>query len=169
MLRFISLFAGIGGFDLALETMGMQCVAQVEIDPYATSILEAHWPNVPKYRDIRSVGRHNLPSCEVLAGGFPCQPHSLAGSRRAGDDERDLWGEFARLIREIRPRYVLAENVGGIRSSDGGRFFAAILRDLAQAGYDAEWQTLSAAAVGAFHKRERLWIVAYPNRKRHHQ
>ncbi|MFD3165494.1 DNA cytosine methyltransferase [Herpetosiphon sp. NSE202] len=165
MLRFISFFAGIGGFDRALEAMGMYCVAQVEIDPYATCVLETHWPDVPRYRDIRRVGRHNLPPCEVLAGGFPCQPHSLAGSRLAGADERDLWGEFARLIREIRPRYVLAENVPGLRSSAGGRFFTTVLRDLAQAGYDAEWQSLSASAVGAYHKRERLWIVAYPNRK----
>jgi DNA (cytosine-5)-methyltransferase 1 len=104
-----------------------------------------------------------LPPVELLCGGFPCQPHSLAGRRRGSDDERDLWCEFARLIREVRPRWVLAENVPGLLSSEAGRFFGRVLRDLAACGYDAEWDCLPASAVGAPHRRDRVWIVAYPN------
>jgi DNA (cytosine-5)-methyltransferase 1 len=160
-LTFISLFAGIGGIDLGLERAGMTCVAQVEIDDYATRVLEKHWPNVPRFKDVRGVGAHNLPQADVVAGGFPCQPHSAAGKRRGGSDERDLWPEYRRIIREIRPRWVLGENVPGILSTDNGRFFGGFLRDLAALGYDAEWSVLSACALGAPHTRERVFIVAY--------
>ena len=111
-------------------------------------------------------GPHQCSGCltavDVLCGGFPCQPHSLAGSRGAAADERDLWPQFARLIRELEPRWVVAENVPGLLSSDAGRFFGNILRDLAACGYDAEWNCISAADAGAPHLRERIWIVAYP-------
>lgn len=162
-LRLISVCAGIGGIDVGFERAGMQTVAQIEIDDYAQKILTKHWPDVPKFRDIRSVSAWTLPHCDVLAGGIPCQPHSLAGRRQAGADDRDLWPEFYRLICELRPSYAVVENVPGLRSSDDGRFFGRILRDLATAGYDAEWVDLSAAAVGAPHIRERVWIVAYTN------
>lgn len=158
MLIFGSLFAGIGGLDLGLERAGMRCAWQVEIDDYATRVLCKHWPDVPRFRDVRSVGLHNLPAVDLICGGFPCQPHSTSGRRRAGADERDLWPEYARIIRELRPRYVLAENVPGLLSSDDGRFFGAILRDLAQLGYDAEWSMLPACALGAPHTRERVFI-----------
>ena len=165
-----SLFAGIGGLDDGLERTGrFQVVWQVEIDPYCQRVLATHWPNVTRFRDVREVGAHNLSPVDVLAGGFPCQPHSLAGKRRASADERDLWGEFARLLRQLRPRYVLAENVPGLCSSESGRFFGRVLRDLAACGYDAEWQVLSAAAFGAPHLRERVFIVAYPNGDRQWQ
>ena len=104
-----------------------------------------------------------LEPVDVICGGFPCQPHSLAGARGGASDERDLWPEFARLIRELRPRWVVAENVPGLLSSDAGRFFGTVLGDLAAAGYDAEWDCISAADVGAPHLRERIWIVAYPH------
>jgi DNA (cytosine-5)-methyltransferase 1 len=152
-----------GGLDLGLDRAGLQCVAQCEIDDYAIRILTKHWPDVPKFRDVRTIGRHNLPAADLICGGFPCQPHSLAGKRNASADERDLWGEFARLIREIKPRYVLAENVPGLLSSEGGRFFGRVLRDLAESGYDAEWEVIPACAVGATHTRERVFIVAYPS------
>src|SRR5262252_2632961 len=99
---------------------------------------------------------------DVLCGGFPCQPHSLAGRRAAAADDRDLWPEFMRLIRELRPRWVVAENVPGLLSSEAGRFFGGILRDLAESGYDAEWDCLPACAFGAPHRRDRVWLVAYP-------
>ena len=166
MLRFISVCAGIGGIDLGFEAADMQCVAQVEINDYARSILKRHWPDVPRFRDLRSVSAWTLPACDVLVGGIPCQPHSLAGRRGGSADNRDLWPEFYRLIRELRPRYAVIENVPGLRSSEHGRFFARILRDLAEAGYDAEWVDLSATSVGAPHQRERVWIVAYPNGRR---
>jgi DNA (cytosine-5)-methyltransferase 1 len=120
----------------------------------------ASWPG--KCRDHVICGAC-LTSVDLVCGGFPCQPHSLAGRRSGAQDERDLWPEFARLIRELRPRWVVAENVPGLLSIDAGRFFGGVLRDLAACGYDAEWDCLPAAAVGAPHRRDRVWIVAYPN------
>lgn len=160
-LTFGSLFSGIGGIDLGLERTGMQCAWQVEIDGYATQVLQKHWPHVARFRDIRDCGACNLPPVDLVAGGFPCQPHSYAGKRQASADERNLWPEFARIIREIRPRWVLAENVVGLLSSEDGQFFGGVLRDLAQSGYDAQWFCLRASDVGAPHQRERVFIVAY--------
>lgn len=163
-LTFGSLFSGIGGIDLGLQRAGFQIAWQVEIDEYASQVLAKHWPDVARFRDIRDCGRHNLSHVDLIAGGFPCQPHSLAGKRRASADDRDLWDEFYRIICELRPRWVVAENVPGLLSSEDGRFFGRVLRDLATCGYDAEWQVLSAAAVGAPHLRERIFLVAYPSR-----
>jgi DNA (cytosine-5)-methyltransferase 1 len=160
-LRFISLFAGIGGFDLGLERAGMTCVAQVEIDEWCRKVLAKHWPGVPRYTDICTIAGNDLPPCDVLCGGFPCQPHSLAGKREAATDERELWGEFRRLIGEIRPRWIVAENVPGLLSTHDRRFFGGILRDLAAFGYDATWSIVSACAVGAPHSRERVFILAH--------
>ncbi len=157
-----SLFSGIGGIDLGLKRAGFEIVWQVEINEYRQKVLAKRFPNAVRYGDIRTVGKHNLPAVDLLVGGFPCQPHSLAGSRKASEDERDLWGEFYRVICEIRPAWVLAENVPGLLSSEDGRFFGGILRDLAALRYDAEWQCIPAAALGAPHIRERVFIVAYP-------
>lgn len=165
-MKFGSLFSGIGGIDLGLERAGMECSWQVEIDPFCQKILKKHWPGVPKYEDVRNVGKHNLKSIDLICGGFPCQPHSLAGKREASNDERDLWPEFYRIICELKPRWVLAENVPGLLSSEAGRFFGAILRDLATSGYDAEWQSIPAAAFGAPHIRERVFIVAHHESER---
>jgi len=161
-MKFGSLFSGIGGFDLGLERAGMQCAWQVEIDPYCNRVLAKHWPGVKRFGDIRQIEWSTVDPVDLLCGGFPCQPHSLAGKRAGSRDERDLWPEFARAIRELKPRWVVVENVRGLLSSEAGRFFGGILRDLAGLGYDAEWQVLSAAAFGAPHIRERVWIVAYP-------
>lgn len=157
-----SLFAGIGGFDLGFERAGFQIRWQVEIDAYCRQVLAKHWPTVERFTDVRACGRHNLATVDVLCGGFPCQPHSQVGRRQGSADERDLWPEFARLIRELEPRWVVAENVPGLLSTEAGRFFGAILGDLAACGYDAEWDCLSASAFGAPHRRDRVWIVAYP-------
>lgn len=113
---------------------------------------------------MREVGKHNLPAVDLIAGGFPCQDVSLAGERKGLKGERStLWTEFARIIGEIKPRWVLVENVPGLLSSDSGRFLGNILRDLASFSYDAEWDCIPAAAVGAPHIRERIFLVAYPN------
>lgn len=165
-LTFGSLFSGIGGIDLGLQRAGFQIAWQVEIDEYASQVLAKHWPDVARFRDIRDCGRHNLSHVDLIAGGFPCQPHSLAGKRRASADDRDLWDEFYRIICELRPRWVVAENVPGLLSSEDGRFFGRVLRDLAQGGYDAEWQVLSATSVGAPHLRERIFLVAYTSQYR---
>jgi DNA (cytosine-5)-methyltransferase 1 len=162
-MRVGSLFSGIGGFDLGFERAGFDITWQVEIDDYANRVLAKHWPHVARYRDVRECGAANLAPVDVICGGFPCQPHSLAGRRLASADERDLWGEFARIIREIRPRWVVAENVSGLLSSEAGRFFGRVLGDLAACGYDAEWDCIPAVTFGADHVRDRVWIVAYPN------
>jgi DNA (cytosine-5)-methyltransferase 1 len=140
----------------------MQCAWQVEIDPYCVKVLTKHWPDVPKYGDIRSIDWATVLPVDVLCGGFPCQPHSIAGKRMASNDDRDLWPEFVRAICGLRPKWVVAENVRGLLSSESGRFFGGVLRDLADSGYDAEWQIIPAAAFGAPHIRERIWILAYP-------
>jgi len=157
-LTFGSLFAGIGGIDLGLERAGMRCAWQVEIDDYATRVLQKHWPDVPKFRDVRECGAHNLPAIDLIAGGFPCQDISEAGYGAGLDGERSgLWFEFARIIRELRPRYALIENVPALLF----RGIDRVLADLAGAGYDAEWGVLSACAFGAPHTRERVFILAY--------
>lgn len=166
MLTFGSLFAGIGGLDLGLERAGMRCAWQVEIDDYATRVLTKHWPDVPKFRDVRSVGAANLPSVDCLCGGFPCQDISSMGQRAGITGTRSgLWSEFARLIRELRPRYVLVENIPDLLVWGMGR----VLGDLAELGYDAEWSVLSSCAMGAPHTRERVFIVAHPSGERRTQ
>lgn len=157
-MRFGSLFAGIGGIDLGLERAGMKCAWQVEVDPFCRKVLAKHWPDVPRFEDVRDVGAHNLPPVGLVAGGFPCQPISHNGHGLAQDDERWLWPEFARIVRELRPAYVLVENVPAIT----GRGLGDVLGDLAAVGYDAEWTCLQAADTAAPHRRERLFLVAYP-------
>lgn len=157
-MTFGSLFAGIGGLDLGLERAGMTCKWQVEIDEFCQKILTKHWPNVPKYRDVRECG-DNLERVDLICGGFPCQDVSVAGKRAGITGSRSgLWTEFARIIRLLRPRFVLVENVPGLLSAGFGR----VLGDLAESGYDAEWDCIPAAAVGAPHLRYRVFIVAYP-------
>jgi DNA (cytosine-5)-methyltransferase 1 len=169
MLTFGSLFSGIGGLDLGLARSGMHCEWQVENDKFCQKVLAKHWPDVARYGDIRAVGKHNLSRVDVLAGGFPCQPYSLAGERKASEDERNLWPEFYRIICEIRPQWVVAENVVGLLSSEDGAFFGSILRDLAQAGYDARWVCVRASDVGAPHRRERIFLVAHSDSDRRWQ
>lgn len=161
-----SCFSGIGGLELGLEwTGGFETKWQIEMDPYASKVLEKHWPNVKRYSDIRDVVRPA--PVDLICGGFPCQDVSMAGKRKGLDGERTtLWGEMFRLICEVKPRWVVAENVPGLLSSDDGQFFGNILRDLAGGGYDAEWQVLSAAACGAPHLRQRIFLIAYPQQIR---
>jgi DNA (cytosine-5)-methyltransferase 1 len=156
-MRVGSLFSGIGGFDLGLERAGYEIVWQVENDAYCRRVLAKHWPDVPCYGDIHDVGAHNLEEVDVICGGFPCQPVSTAGKQRGQDDERWLWPEFARILRELRPRYALVENVPGLLV----RGMGDVLRDLAAAGYDAEWGRVSAASVGAPHLRKRVFLIAH--------
>ena len=156
-----SLFSGIGGFDLAAERVGWEIKWQVEIDDYCTRVLEKHWPNVRRYRDVREHNKYE--PVDVLCGGFPCQDISHAGRRAGIDGERSgLWSEFARMVREIRPRVVVVENSAALLSRGMGR----ILGDMADVGFDAEWSVLSACAMGAPHTRERVFIVAYPRQER---
>jgi DNA (cytosine-5)-methyltransferase 1 len=158
MPTFGSLFAGIGGIDLGLERAGWECRWQVEWDAYCQRVLAKHWPDVPRYGDIATVDWSGVERVDLLAGGFPCQPFSVAGKQRRLADDRWLWPEFARAIRDLRPRYVLVENVPGLLVGGG---MDAVLGELAELGFDAEWESIPAAAVGAPHLRYRVWIVAW--------
>lgn len=166
MIRTVgSLFSGIGGIDLGLERAGMTIRWQVEKDDWCRRVLLKHWPDVPKYEDITTLTGHELERVDVLAGGFPCQPASTAGSRKGNEDvERWLWPHFEKLIRVLRPRIVLVENVPGLFTVNGGAAFGEIIGSLASMRYDCEWEVLSAADVGAPHLRKRVWIVAHANR-----
>ena len=162
-LTFGSLFAGIGGFDLGLERAGMVCNWQVEIDDYATRVLEKHWPAVRRWNDVRTFPPEGDWNVDVICGGFPCQDISAAGRKDGLAGARSgLWYEYARIISELRPRYVIVENVAALLA----RGMDDVLGTLASLGYDAEWHVIPASAVGAPHRRERVWIVAYPDRER---
>jgi DNA (cytosine-5)-methyltransferase 1 len=155
-----SLFSGIGGLDLGLERAGMRVVWQSEIDPYACRVLAKHWPDVPNLGDITTIDWSTVEPVDIICGGYPCQPFSLAGVRRGEDDPRHLWPHFADAIRVLRPRYALLENVPGHLSLGFGR----VLGDLAELGYDADWDCIPAAYVGAPHLRYRVIIVARRHR-----
>jgi DNA (cytosine-5)-methyltransferase 1 len=162
-MRVLDLFSGIGGFSLGLERAGMRTVAFCEIEPYARAVLRKHWPDVPCYDDVRTLTADRLAgdgiSVDVICGGFPCQDISHAGKGAGLAGERSgLWSEIARLVGELRPRYVIVENVSALL----GRGLGDVLGDLAEIGYDAEWHCIPASAVGAPHRRDRIWIVAYP-------
>jgi len=165
----LSLFTGIGGLDIAAEWTGFRTVGQCEFADYPTRILEKHWPDVPRWRDIHGLSadefirRTGIRQGELtcISGGFPCQPHSVAGSRKASCDERDLWPEYRRIVSEIRPKWVVVENVRGLLSSESGGFFRGILRDFSDLGYDVGWCCYRAADVGAIHARERIAIIAH--------
>lgn len=156
-LTFGSLFAGIGGLDLGLERAGMVCRWQVEIDDYATAILERHWPDVPRWRDVRTFPGADTERVTCIAAGFPCQDISYAGRGAGLAGERSgLFYEAIRVVRQLRPRFVLLENVAALLT----RGLDAVLGILGEIGYDAEWHCISAASVGAPHIRERIFILA---------
>jgi len=161
-LTFGSLFAGIGGFDLGFERAGMECRWQVEIDPFCQKVLAKHWPDVRRYEDVKEVGKHNLEPVDVICGGFPCQPHSVAGKRKGAEDDRNLWPEYRRIVAELRPRFVVGENVPGIRTT----MLDTVLSDLESLDYTATTLNLPAVAFDAPHRRERLWIVAHAKQSR---
>ncbi len=155
----LELFAGIGGLSLGLERAGFAVAGQVEIDPFCRSVLAAHWPEVPRHDDVRTTAAWwaGRPAPDVIAGGFPRQPASQAGHKRGPADPRWLWPAMAAVIAAVRPGWVIAENVPGLRT----RGLAAVLGDLAGLGYLAAAGTISACAVGAPHARERLFILAH--------
>jgi DNA (cytosine-5)-methyltransferase 1 len=162
-LTFGSLFAGIGGVDLGFERAGLECVWQVEIDPFARRVLEKHWPHVRRHDDVRTFPPSNPDEwrCDVIAGGFPCQDISFAGKGAGLSGERSgLWFEYARIIRELRPRYVLVENVSALLV----RGLDSVLGTLASLGFDAEWECLPAAAFGAPQIRDQVFLLAYTDR-----
>jgi DNA (cytosine-5)-methyltransferase 1 len=158
-LTYGSLFTGIGGIDLGLERAGWTPRWQVEIDPLRREVLQRHWPNVRRFGDIGAVRSSELERVDLIAGGFPCEDISHAGRGTGIEGEQSgLWAEFARVVRDLRPGYVLVENVTALLA----RGFGRVVGDLAAIGYDAEWDCIPAAAVGAPQLRARAFILAYP-------
>jgi len=160
-LKVLDLFSGIGGFSLGLErTGGFETVAFCEIDKKARLVLKKHWPNAPIFEDVTALTADQIhDKIDIIVGGFPCQDISVAGKGVGLAGARSgLWYEYHRLIKEIRPSWVVIENVSALRS----RGLDAVLWSLAEIGYDAEWHCIPASAVGAPHRRDRIWIVAYP-------
>jgi DNA (cytosine-5)-methyltransferase 1 len=160
-MNFISLFSGVGGFDLGFERAGMACVAQVEIDAKCREVLAEHWPDVTRYEDVRTVS-FERGTVDLVCGGFPCQDLSVAGKRAGLAGERSgLWFEFHRVLAETRPAWVVIENVPGLLSSNGGRDFAIVLRGLVELGYGVCWRVLDAQYFGVAQRRRRVFIVGH--------
>ena len=159
-----SLFSGIGGFDLASEWMGWENVFHCEWNEFGQKVLKHYWPKAISYDDITktdfTIHRGKI---DILTGGFPCQPYSMAGKRKGKEDERHLWPEMLRAIREIKPRYVVGENVSGLLNWNGGLVFNEVQADLETEGYKVQPCILPACAVNAPHRRDRVWFVAYAN------
>lgn len=165
ILRHGSLFSGIGGFDLAAEWMGWENVFHCEWNKFGQKILKHYWPNAISYTDITktdfSIHRGQI---DILTGGFPCQPYSAAGKRLGKEDDRHLWPEMLRAIREIQPPWVVGENVRGLTNWNGGLVFDEVQTDLEIEGYEVTPFLLPACAVNAPHRRDRIWFVAYRSR-----
>ncbi len=161
-VRHLDLFSGIGGFALAARWVGWETVAFCEIDDYCQAVLAKHWPSVPIHNDVRELSGDAIGHVDIITGGYPCQPFSLAGKRRGENDDRHLWPEMHRLINELRPAWVVGENVAGHITMGLDR----VLSDLEGSGYACRTFAIPAVAVDAKHRRERLWIVANTSERR---
>lgn len=165
-MKHLSLFTGIGGIDLAAEWAGFESVCMVERDRYCQKVLAKNFEGVNIHDDVTTFdGLKYRGTIDLVSAGFPCQPHSLAGLRKASSDERDLWGEVVRILRETEPAWFLGENVPGLFTSERGQFFGRIINGLESLGYSVGWGCYGAKDVGAVHKRDRVFIVAYANSK----
>ena len=161
-MKVCSLFSGGGLGDYGLELAGMEVIFQCEIDDYCQKILNLRWPNVKRHKDIKTLEASDIPECDIITGGFPCQPFSVAGKRRGKEDDRHLWPEMFRIIKQVKPTWVLGENVPGIIKYG----IDEVLHDLEAEDYATLPIVFPAHAVGANHKRDRVWIVANADGKK---
>lgn len=173
-LTHFSLCSGIGGIDLAAEWAGFETVAQCEINDYASKVLAKNFPGVFNFGDIRTITTESIRSAGIesggvtaLSAGFPCQPYSLAGLGKGDGDERDLWNEVVRVIRIVKPKWFVGENTPGLFSRENQRYFARVVNDLSALGFNVSWGIWGAYEVGAVHKRDRVFILAYSDGKRY--
>jgi len=163
MLSLLDLFSGIGGFSLGMEaTKRINTVAFCEKDEYCRKVLKKHWSNTQQYIDIRDIDGTKI-SADIISGGFPCQPFSVAGKRKGTTDDRYLWGEMLRVITEVKPRWVVGENVQGIINIDNGLVLRQVQTDLEAQGFQVQCFLIPASGIGAWHKRNRVWIIANSN------
>ena len=161
-MNHLDLFSGIGGFALALEKVGFKTVGFCEVDPYCRLLLQKHWKGVTIHNDIKKLEAKDIKEpIDILTGGFPCQPYSVAGKQKGTDDNRYLWPDMFRVIKEIKPTFIIAENVRGIVNIQDGMVFETVCSDLESEGFEIQPFIIPAAGVGAPHKRERVWIVGY--------
>ena len=164
-MKVLDLFSGIGGFSYGLEKLGFKTVAFCEIDKFCKLLLQKHWKKVKIYDDVKEITKQRLETDgvelpDVITGGFPCQPFSVAGKQRGTDDNRHLWPQMFRIIRELAPRWVVGENVRGLVNIQDGMVFETVCTDLEGEGYEVRAFNIPAAGVGAPHRRERIWIIA---------
>jgi DNA (cytosine-5)-methyltransferase 1 len=160
------LFSGIGGLDLAAEWAGFRTIAQVERSDYCRRVLAKHWPGVHRCADIKDFPDADLGPVDLVSGGFPCQPFSVAGKRGGTQDDRHLWPQMLRVVRALAPAWVVAENVPGLLSIEQGMVFERVCTDLEAAGYEVVPLLVPACSVGAWHRRNRIFIVAHNENKR---
>ena len=166
-LKTLDLFSGIGGFSLGLESTGFfETIGFVEKDKFCQKVLKKHWSNINIEEDIRNVKGEKY-QADVVTGGFPCQPFSVAGKRKSTADDRYLWDEMLRVIRETKPRWVIGENVEGIVNINEGMVLRQVLNDLENEGFQSQCIIIPASGIGAWHQRKRIWIVAHSNSNRH--
>ncbi len=167
-MKVLDLFSGIGGFSYGLDQVGFKTVAFCEMDQYCKLVLQKHWKGVKIYNDVKELKGQEVikehGTIDLITGGFPCQPFSIAGSRKGTNDNRHLWPEMFRLIKELKPRWIIGENVRNIISIQDGMVFENVCTDLEGEGYEVRAFNIPAAGIGAPHKRERIWIVANSRR-----
>jgi len=168
-VKLLDLFSGIGGFSYGLEKTGFQTVAFCEMDKYCKLVLQKHWKGTKIYNDVKEITKEKLEADgvelpEIITGGFPCQPFSIAGKQKGTNDDRHLWPEMFRIIKELKPRWIIGENVRGIVNIQDGMVFETVCTDLESEGYEVQAFNIPAAGVGAPHRRERIWIVANSRR-----
>ena len=161
-MNHLDLFSGIGGFSLALEKVGFKTIGFCERDEYCRLLLQKHWKGVKIHNDIKKLEAKDIEErVDILTGGFPCQPYSVAGKQKGTDDDRYLWPDMFRVIKDVRPTWIIAENVRGIINIQDGMVFETVCSDLESEGFEVQPFIIPAAGVGAPHKRERVWIVGY--------